>query len=236
MHTQTKILIYLAVWKRPLITELCFAGIERLRRSFNIEALAVISEVEMIPLCEKYDIHWVMYKNDPLGEKKNYGLMRAAEYQFDYLMEIGSDDLILDELVQYYLDNCVGKFDFFGVTDALWLDTKYKDCRRIISRTTYGAGRMISRKGLDDMGWKLWNDRINRGMDNNSVFNAARKSLFYTFVPELSVPCVIDVKSDENIWQFDCFRGVEYDFKKVECYLSEEEKNLLEQCYSISNS
>jgi hypothetical protein len=92
MRTSTKILIYLAVWKRPQITELCFLGIQRLRRSFNVEALAVISEEEMKPLCEKYGVHWVMYKNEPLGEKKNYGLRKAKEFDFEYLMEIGSDD------------------------------------------------------------------------------------------------------------------------------------------------
>lgn len=234
MQTSTKILIYLAVWKRPQITELCFLGINRLRRSFNVEALAVISEESMIPLCEKYDIHWVMYKNLPLGEKKNFGLKRAKFFEFDYLMEIGSDDLVLDELVEDYLENYVGKHDFFGITDCLWLDTAFRGCRRIQSPAMYGAGRMISRAALEKVGWEMWADSVNRGMDNNSIFRLTKKGVFYHRVNPIDFPCVIDIKGEENIWRFDYFRGVDYDFNKILDKLSEEEKELLDKCYATN--
>lgn len=223
----TKILIYLAVWKRPLITELCFRGIKRLQShpDFNIEALAVISEDEMIPLCEKYGIHWVMYKNDPLGEKKNFGLQKAKEFDFDYLMEIGSDDLVLNELLDDY-KNHIGK-DFFGISDAAYINSETTECRRLISKSTYGAGRMISRKALEKSGWVLWQDRLNRGLDNNSVFALQRKGINYVRVKPLDFPCVIDVKSNENIWKFNYFLGVEYDINEVLKRISEPEKELL---------
>lgn len=189
----------------------------------------------MIPLCEKYGINWVMYKNNPLGEKKNFGLMKAKDFEFDYLMEIGSDDLVLNELIEDYLANYVGKYDFFGVCDALWVDTLFGGARRIISKTTYGAGRMISRRALEEMGWKIWNNSINRGMDNNSIFNFRTKKIMYNRVDPLAFPCVIDIKSEENIWKFDYFRGVEYDIKNIYDKLSDEEKQMLEECYSTSN-
>ena len=79
-----RLMIFLAVWKRPEITEICFMGINRLRKSglFPIEAMAVISEESMKPLCKKYGIDYVMYKNEPLGEKKNYGLREAMKKDF----------------------------------------------------------------------------------------------------------------------------------------------------------
>ena len=236
MQTSTKILIYLAVWRRPKITELCFAGIERLRRSFNIEALAVISEESMIPLCEKYGVMWVMHSNDWLGKKKNYGLQKAKEIDFDYLMEIGSDDLVLNELIEDYIENYVGKYDFFGVSDCLWVDTLFGSARRIQSTATYGAGRMISRKALEEVGWKMWTDCINRGMDNNSIFNFQRKKIKYQRVNPIGFPCVIDVKSDENIWKFDYFRGVEYDISNILDKLSDKERKILEECYDKNNT
>jgi hypothetical protein len=234
MRTSTKILIYLAVWKRPLITELCFTGINRLRRSFNIDALAVISEEEMIPLCDKYNVRWVMYKNEPLGEKKNYGLSKAKEIDFDYLMEIGSDDLILDELVEDYLRNYIGKYEFFGVSDALHVDTHFRVARRITSKTCYGAGRMISRRVLEDMGWTLWAKSANRGLDQNSLFNMRRRKISYHMTNPMKYPGVIDVKSMENIWKFNYFLGVEYDLNNVLDKLSVEEKELLEECYRLN--
>src|SRR6478752_4031551 len=94
-----RLLVFLAVWKRPEITEICFMGIDRLRKTglFPIEAFAVISEESMIPLCEKYNIDYCFYKNEPLGEKKNFGLTEAYKKEWDYLVEIGSDDLLKNE-------------------------------------------------------------------------------------------------------------------------------------------
>src|SRR5690348_6599448 len=112
----TKLLIYLAVWKRPEITELCLVGLNRLKTHpcFDIDILAVISEESMIPLCEKYGVKWVMSENRPLGRKKNNGLQEARKFEFDYLMEIGSDDLVLNELLDWYAQPIEDGELFFG--------------------------------------------------------------------------------------------------------------------------
>lgn len=221
----TKLLIYLAVWKRPQITELCFLGINRMKThpAYDIQALAVISEESMIPLCEKYGVNWVMYKNEPLGEKKNFGLSKAKEFEFDYLMEIGSDDLILNELLDDY-KNYIGKYDFFGINDAAYINSETGDCRRLISNnSTYGAGRMIHRRILESVNWKLWNDGINKGMDNNSILSLLRKGIGYKKVKPMEFPGVIDVKSDVNIWKFNYYLGYHYDIKEILKRLSKEE-------------
>lgn len=233
MHTKCNILVYLAVWKRPVITELCFRGIQRMKThpDYEINALAVISEEEMIPLCEKYGINWVMYKNNPLGEKKNFGLKEAKKFEFDYLMEIGSDDLVLNELLDDY-KRLIGKSEFFGISDAAYINSENGDCRRLISRSTYGAGRMISRKALDLIGWNLWYDHLNRGMDNNSVFALNKKGVTYYRTAPMEFPGVIDIKSEENIWKFNYFLGVEYDKDNVLEKLSAPERELLESLYA----
>lgn len=144
-----RLLVFLAVWKRPEITEICFMGIDRLRKNsrFPIEALAVISEESMIQLCEKYNIRWTFYKNDPVGEKKNHGLNEAMKFEWDYLLEIGSDDLVKDELLELYAP-FFGKYDLFGTKDAVIINSADGMCRRLKSDTTYGLGRCISRKAL----------------------------------------------------------------------------------------
>lgn len=145
-----KILVFLAVWKRPEITEICFVGINRMIKNsrFPIEAFAVISEESMIPLCNKYNIKWTFYKNDPVGEKKNHGLNEAMKLEWDYLLEIGSDDLVKDELVELYAPY-FGKYDLFGTKDAIIINSKDGMCRRLKSDTTYGLGRCMSRKVLE---------------------------------------------------------------------------------------
>jgi hypothetical protein len=233
----TKLLIYLAVWKRPEITELCFVGINRLKQhpDFEIEALAVISEDSMIPLCEKYGVNWVMAENTPLGKKKNAGLQKAKEFDFDYLMEIGSDDLILNELLTDY-KNYIGKYEFFGINDAAYINSETGDCRRLISNnSTYGAGRMIHRKILESVSWKLWSDHINRGLDNNSILNLIRKGIGYKKVAVMDFPGVIDVKSKENIWKFNYYLGVEYDKQEIFNRLSREEVRLIESYVKVES-
>ena len=142
-----KFLVFLAVWKRPEITEICFVGLNRLRKNsrFPIETMAVISEESMIGLCEKYNIRWTFYKNQPLGEKKNHGLNEAMKLEWDYLIEIGSDDLVKDELIEKYSD-MVGKYEMFGTKDSVIINSENGKARRLKSDTPFGLGRCISRK------------------------------------------------------------------------------------------
>lgn len=144
-----KLLIFLAVWKRPEITELCFIGISRLRKNSRlpIETMAVISEESMIPLCEKYNINWTFHENNPLGKKKNHGLNEAMKLEWDYLLEIGSDDLVKDELIELYIP-FMGKHDLFGTKDAIIINSEDGQTRRLRSDTCYGLGRCMSRKML----------------------------------------------------------------------------------------
>lgn len=224
-----KVLIYLAVWKRPEITELCFQGIDRLRGhpDFDIDALAVISEKEMESLCDQYAIRYVTHPNLPLGKKKNFGLNACEKLPFDYLMEIGSDDLVLNDLLDAYRP-LIGKWDFFGVRDIAYVDSVTGACRRYTSsKSTYGAGRMISRKALQMVNWKLWRDDLNKGMDNNSVMNLAKAGVFYKFIPLSEYPMVIDVKSKDNIWPFNHLLGNEYSLSEAIKRLSETEKRTL---------
>lgn len=125
-------------------------GIDRLRKNSRllIEALAVISEEEMIPLCAKYNIKWTFYKNEPLGEKKNHGLNEAMKLEWDYLIELGSDDILKDELLERY-SNYLGKYDMFGTKDSVIINSKDGMCRRLQSDTPYGLGRCISRKVIE---------------------------------------------------------------------------------------
>jgi len=228
--SKIKLKLFLAVWKRPEITELCFLGIQRLKThpSFDISAFAVISEVEMIPLCEKYDIDWIITENLPLGRKKNFGLRQLAHYDFDFMMEIGSDDLVTNNLLTQYLPY-FEKYDFFGISDAAYIESENGECRRLISdKSTYGAGRVISKDLLEKMEYQIWASGLNRGLDNNSVLNIKQKTdVDYVKVSPMDEPGIIDVKSEENIWKFNYFLGVPYDINKIYANLSSQEIELL---------
>lgn len=227
MQNKIKILIYLALWKRPEITELCFLGIERMKThpDYDIEVLSVLSEDEMKPLCEKYGVNWVEHDNEYLGRKKNFGLKACERFKFDYLMEIGSDDLIMNELLDLYKPY-IGLHDLFGVKDIAYVDTETGACRRLRSNGNYGAGRMISRSILEKMNFTLWQDDLKMGMDNNSTWRLLKyKTMFYHVNSES--PMLIDVKSDVNIWPFNHLVGQPYDINLLFERLSEAEVDKL---------
>lgn len=224
-----RLLIYLAVWRRPEITELCFKGIKRLQRhpDFSTQAVAVISEVEMVPLCEKYCINWVMAENQPLGFKKNAGLKYCQTFDFDFLLEIGSDDLVLNSLLDDY-KKFIAKYDFVGVQEIGLIDSVSGEARRWDDPIIYGAGRMISRKALELVNWKLWTDSRVRGMDRDSLMMLYKKGISFWQIPKSDHPKVIDIKSEVNLWPF-IQQGKPYDISKILEHLTEDERSFL-QC------
>lgn len=265
-------LIYLAVWRRPEITKICFMGINRLRKRFPLDALAVISEESMIPLCEEFGIRWTFHENDPLGAKKNHGLNEAMKLDWDYLIEIGSDDLLKDEIFELYQKQ-FGKHEYFGVKSLVFLDSETGRCRKYSSDTIFGLGRCMSRSlleracyGVDVIGkenlimpgqsvflgkkgflpveyaeenakldrveitgkprYKLWDDHINKCLDNNSDFFLMKKGAIHKGI-NTNEPLAIDIKGRDNIWKFNPSLGTAHDLDKALQGLSEEEKSAL---------
>ena len=271
-----KILFFLAVWRRPEITEICFMGLNRLKRAglFPVEFLAVISEDSMIPLCEKYGIDYVYHENLPLGKKKNFGLTEAFKKNWDFIIELGSDDVLKTELLEMYKP-LFYKHVVLNIGTFCYLNSEDGDCRLIKTATSYGMGRAIERSVLEKhtrgveiealdaimspgrsvgpgqrgffpkkdaesmaragqvkvMGeerYKLWNDSINRGLDNSSNF-----FLHVNGVMDKKViteePLAIDIKSKDNIWPFNRDAGKKYDLDLALKGLSEDEKTAI-QC------
>ncbi len=215
-----RLLIYLAVWKRPEITKICFMGIDRLRNAgiHDIEALAVISEEEMKPLCATWNIEWVMYKNHPLGEKKNFGLRQALRVEFDYMVEIGSDDLLKTDLLNVY----AWDRDVMGVNSVAFINADTGSCKMMSGKVgVFGAGRAIHRRVIEKL-IDLWPDKASRGLDKCSSFRMASAGFLekrYT----TAEPLVIDIKSDVNIWGYRQISGISYPIAKALEGLGEQE-------------
>ena len=125
-----KLMFFLAAWRRPEITEICFLGIKRLKAQqvHDIQCVAVISEASMIPMCKAYGIEWCIHENLPLGRKKNYGLTYAMRFDFDYMIEIGSDDILKNDFLRVY-DPWFGKRDIIGLSKFVMMNSETGECR-----------------------------------------------------------------------------------------------------------
>lgn len=234
METRShKVLIFLACWKRPEITEICFMGIQRLIKSgvFEMEAFAVISEETMIPLCEKYGVEYCLYKNNPVGEKKNYGLNQALKKDWDYILELGSDDLIKTELLKIY-EPLLGHKHVLSMDHFVYLNSENGDCRRYKTKSSFGIGRMISRAAVEHFKGNLWNSKFNQGLDNSSNFLLARHGYLEKRILS-DKPLGIDLKSKDNIWPFNYLTGVEYSLEETLEGYSEAEKEAIESLIGV---
>jgi len=142
-----KILILIPVWKRPLITEICFQGLDRLREHRdNVDVLVVISEVEYESRCKRHDIPYTFFDNQPLGAKKNHGLKIALEQDWDYLVELNSDDVIKNDLLDIY---DTYSDDYLAIRNFCFMDSDTLELRQYESKTAFGIGRRYSRRAVE---------------------------------------------------------------------------------------
>ena len=229
MEDAMKLLFFIPVWKRPEITEICFMGIRRLQKipGFQISAFSVISEPDMIPLCEKYGVDWCMHPNFPLGAKKNYGLSQAMKKDFDYLIELGSDDVLKDEVLQAYKWGS----PVVGLLDFILMDVRTGSCKLLSTHIPkFGAGRAFRKDVLSE---KLWNDGASRGMDNFSTFNLAKKG-FMQSGAKWEFPLAVSLKSETNIWNYRQMLGKRYPIEKALCGLSEDEIHAISSLHATA--
>lgn len=197
-----KIHVLTACWKRPEITRICFEGIKRL----GLEATAAISEESYIPMCEEYGINWVMVQNRPVGNKWNAGMGEALKKDWDYVMILGSDDIVSDSLLDLYKPY-MGKYYMFGVDSCYFYHKgtikylrNYKDSLQM----SVGAGRMLYR-GLVENCKPLW-PKQNRSLDGGSL-RIIRSKGYDEHVIYLGDAVILDIKSDENLNAFDNLQG-----------------------------
>lgn len=232
-----RILIYSAIHKRQEVTELFLMGVKRLQMfsGHQVSLFCVCSEFQDALFLKSKGVDFCTYVNKPLSDKMDYGFKKALEKDFDYMLRLGSDDL-LDHAIfhDYYNDLMKAGKEFFGlktigVVDFKTLDSiiyKYSPHR---TDRLLGGGQMISKRLC-----KIFADRplfnkkpVNRGLDYASETELSK------FVKPVIVttkkPALIDFKSDFNIWSFAWVskRVPKVDFSELTHFISREEDKYL---------
>jgi len=224
-----KILVLTPVWKRPEITELYCLGILRLKRKFDIDVLCVCSPEDPTHntlILDKYKIPYVLHENK-LGKKKNFGLQEALKKDWDYLLEMNSDDIIKDELIEVYAKLMEQGVPFIGMGNFVFYNSETgesKECTFRDSHTVFGIGRAYKRDVVE--GKKLWDDEADRGMDNHSE-RVLMKDKVYARITTTEEPLAFDIKSNVNLWSYKQMPGKPYLTGKLFMGLSDAEKEHL---------
>lgn len=153
-----KVAIFFAVYKRLPILKICLEGIERLKKDHkDIEFIpfAVYSNLNEKKMLERYGVRSLKADNEYLGRKKNAGLKSLLKLEWDYLMEIGSDDLINSKLIDVYKPMWEEGVDCFGVNSCYFIEASTGRVAYWKHDYAIGAGRCIKRDVFDVLGKRV---------------------------------------------------------------------------------
>lgn len=206
-------MILTALWKRPEITEIMFTGVQRLQKFYSgkISCLAVGSEPQQEQtLCTQYNIQYVTTKNHPLGRKWNTGLQAALKQDFDFLMTLGSDDLISNELLMLY-QPYMNTHYCFGARQMYVYNTR-DSCAVLFpgyphQEMSIGAGFMVHREAIEACGKKLWKDGVNEGLDFTIRQRLIQFGYREAILDITDNAAILDIKSQQNLNPYTSFVG-----------------------------
>ena len=202
-----KISIVTGVWKRPEVFEMFAQGIKNL--GVEVDVIVAGSEGKRSrDMVQAHGFYYGEVANQPLASKMNATTLMAKDLKSDYVICMGSDDIISPGLMQEYLKWMELGYDFIGCQDWYFYDVQsgkamywggYRD--RLRRYVTCGAGRVISKKLMDRWKWKPWNigdsAMLDTSMDGRirgkqKVLNLKALGLY-----------ALDIKSKENMTPFE---------------------------------
>lgn len=203
-----KYLILIALHERLPITRMVFEHLKGLQKEFDFMVFGICSTREEAELCHEYYFDYCIEENYPLGRKMNRGLLEAMKFDFEYLMQLGSDDLITRELFEIYdsLD-----LDYFGVNTYHAVDIEGRRAKKFTYGGKWnpiwhpiGAGRVFKKEVLEKvlLHEDLWEDKAQKLLDNKSDMVMLGQGYRAKIVKHNGVG-IIDIKSDTNIWSYD---------------------------------
>lgn len=178
-----KIALHIPVWKRLELTRACYVGLKRTIQEFEAEGMILEpwigwTEPEHELLAQEFGFHSVQCENRNLGEKNQqlYEAMRATE--FDFFMQLGSDDFFLPGVAAVYKEY-MSQYEFAGFRQIYFFRRDNRE-GTLVQGYPCGAGRYMSRRIIDACP-VLWVGR-KRGLDGVSmdyVYSATKLKCFY---------------------------------------------------------
>lgn len=211
------------LWQRPALTDVVLSHYAALRAAvapdIELLLLAVGSEGPASRgLAERHGFVYVEHANQPLGAKWNAGAEAFREMSVEALLIVGSDDLLDRPYVEHCAAELRGGARFVGPKDMYFFD---QATRRLLywpgytgvrEGETTGLGRCIHRRYLEAVGWRLWEDGLESGLDR-SMMNRLAPAMSGDEAACRVVDCraagfaPVDVKTATNLWSFDQVAG-----------------------------
>lgn len=230
-----RLAIVASVWGRPDVFRLFCVGIQYLvDQCTDLEIQLIVSgsaqDGQFANIKESkcyieflnYDCgiitKYIEIPNEPLAAKVNATTYACKDLNVDYVLCMGSDDIISPELLNEYGKLMRKGIDFIGVTDFYFYDTVsgkslywggYREPYR--KGHTAGAARAISARLMDEWDWMPWENKDSKVLDKSmqdklkvtphtiETFSMKEKGLF-----------AVDIKSSTNMTPFSKWDNSEF--------------------------
>lgn len=213
---------------RPKILELWCKQIQRLRSDNGLYfPVAVVSDESDAVICNRNYITHIVHENNPVTSKFNRAFRFMQSIGVDYVMVLGSDDIVSTKYIQDTMVQMEKGIDLIGTNTIYFYCGQGSERGKLVKLDTpimKGIGKTVSKRILDQCNWTLWNEAKNWGMD------AIATKTIMSYNPSKSVidGVVVDVKTKENLNSFRVFRNrPEVDNKLFLDVLSKEELEIL---------
>jgi hypothetical protein len=198
-----KILVVTAMYGRHDLTKIVLHYYAEIKRGFEMQLLCVGSEGEKSKsLAEECGWDYIEAKNNPVSQKFNALFKESEKYDYDFMVLIGSDDLISPEIFQYY-ERTVTKETkhLLGLKDLYFYSIQNDEAVHFQgypppSPKTIGAGRVFSRWVMERMNFTPWNDeKVNRGLDSSCTVQMRKRGIEEIAIPMMQTGGVaVDIK------------------------------------------
>ena len=217
--TKKKVIVLTCTWQRVNITNIFVKSLlstqDKLKNKIEFTNIIIDSEESnLVVFKDNPKFKYYNQPNLPVSNKWNYGVSLCKDLDFDYILMMGSDDIIDDYVLLKYYEYMVGGFDYIGILDYYVFNSKdnrfyyWGGYTKKSGRfgETLGLGRCLSKNLVKQLDFKLWKEDINKGLDGTmeSKINKLSNIKKINFKSnEIGIAC--DIKSDVNITNINRF-------------------------------
>ncbi|HLO59819.1 MAG TPA: hypothetical protein VK179_13810 [Bacteroidales bacterium] len=196
--------------KRPEVSKAYCLMVDRLMKDYPDIFLPVcaVSLQEDFDIFNSHGIETYIFPNDPVGAKHNFILGKLRD-RVTHVLHLGSDDLINNNYVDELIKNA--KNDLVWGVGLYFLSLRTGQARfwDMPYRNVAGPAKLISKRVLKAVDWKIWNDRLNKGLDHScfSILEPHIKSRHIFQITDVN-GLMVDIKGSYNINPFETFLRV----------------------------
>ena len=185
-------------YNRPRILDLWLASIDRLRKDVGWFPAVVVSERGDADACADHGVHHIYQENEPVSFKWNTGVQWLMDQGVDYVMIVGSDDIVSNELMKNIWAAAEQGYDVIGVDKLCFYGNIRGRSGLLIplhQRHMLGVCKTISRSVLEPINGVVCPTGRGSGMD------ALVSKTIAPYVKSTKIVdgLVVDVKSRRNI-------------------------------------